>query len=86
MMLRPPTSASMTAAAVAAGRVRLMLSSRVREIRPGVVALEYEDRPHLLPNDVVIVRIGGEAPTPFLERAGVRFVRKELALAAAEGA
>jgi thioredoxin reductase len=73
-------------AAVAAGRVRLMLSSRVREIRPGVVALDYEDRPHLLPNDVVIVRIGGEAPTPFLERAGVRFVRKELALAAGGGA
>jgi hypothetical protein len=49
----------------------------------GVVALDVEGRPHLEPNDVVIVRIGGEAPTPVLERVGVRMVRKELALAPA---
>jgi hypothetical protein len=28
----------------------------------------------------VIIRIGGEAPYPFLERIGVRIVRKEIAL------
>jgi len=33
-----------------------------------------------LPNDGVVVRIGGEAPYPFLERIGVRIVKKELAL------
>jgi len=76
--------------AVAAGRVTVLLGSQVREIRPEVVVLEWQGRPHLVPNDVVIVRIGGEAPTPFLERCGVRMVRKALALppagAAAEAA
>ena len=68
-------------AAVAAGRIRLLLGSEVREIRPGVVTLEMDGRPHLEPNDVVIVRIGGESPAPFLQQAGVRIVRKELAFA-----
>jgi thioredoxin reductase (NADPH) len=69
--------------AVAAGRVRLLLDSQVREIRSGTVVLSLQGRPHVEPADAVIVRVGGEAPTPFLERAGVRIVRKEIALAAA---
>jgi hypothetical protein len=44
----------------------------------------HDGRPHLLPNDVVIVRIGGEAPYPFLQRMGVRIVRKEIPLASLE--
>jgi hypothetical protein len=39
-----------------------------------------------VPNDVVIVRIGGEAPFPFLERLGIHIVRREVALAAADPA
>jgi thioredoxin reductase (NADPH) len=70
--------------AVAAGNVTLLLGSQVREIRPEVVVLEHDGRPHLLPNDVVIVRIGGEAPYPFLQRMGVRIVRKEIPLASLE--
>jgi thioredoxin reductase (NADPH) len=69
-------------AAVAAGRVRLALDAQVSEIRPGAVALVVAGQPRTEPNDVVIVRIGGEPPTPFLERAGVRIVRKEIPLAA----
>lgn len=67
-------------AAIAAGQVTVMLGSQVREIREDVVVLEHEGRSHVLPNDVVIVRIGGEAPYPFLERIGIRIVRKEIAL------
>jgi len=67
-------------AALADGRVTAMLGSEVREIREDVVVLEHEGRAHVLPNDVVIVRIGGEAPYPFLERIGVHIVRKEIAL------
>ena len=67
-------------AAVAAGRVELLLGSRVAEIRPGVVALDCAGMPRLLPNDYVVIRIGGEPPYPFLERCGVRIVTKELAL------
>jgi putative YpdA family bacillithiol system oxidoreductase len=70
-------------AAVAAGRVAVLLESQVREIRRDVVVLDHQGSPRLLPNDAVVVRIGGEAPYPFLERMGVRIVRKELAAGAA---
>lgn len=66
--------------AVDAGRVTLLLESQVREIRRELVVLEDRTGPRLVPNDVVIVRIGGEAPYPFLERIGVNIVRKEIAL------
>jgi len=58
-------------AAVEAGRM---------EIREGVAVLEHNGCLRLLPNDGVIIRIGGEAPYPFLERLGVRIVTKEVAL------
>ena len=64
--------------AVAAGRVDLLLRSSVREIREDVVLLTCEDGPRLVPNDDVIIRIGGEAPVALLERIGVRFVTKAL--------
>ncbi len=66
--------------AVAAGRVTLLLGSHVREIRPSQVVLEWQGRPHLLPNDVVIVRAGGLPPYEFLKQIGVLIVRKEIAL------
>ena len=68
-------------AAVEAGRVELLLESTVKEIRRDVVVLEHEGALRLLPNDGVVVRVGGEAPYPFLERIGVRIVKKELAIA-----
>jgi thioredoxin reductase len=67
-------------AAVESGRVSLMLGSRVREIRPGAVAIEHENMPHILPNDYVVIRIGGEPPYPMLNDIGVKFVTKEIAL------
>jgi len=73
-------------AALAQGRIALLLESQVREIRRDVVVLEHAGAPRLLPNDTVVIRIGGEAPYPFLERIGVRIVRKELALAPEAGA
>ena len=54
----------------------------VREIRTfkpdAVLATVAGDR--VLPADDVIVRIGGEAPYPFIERCGVRIVKKALAV------
>jgi len=67
-------------AAVEQKRVQLLLGTEVREVRPQSVILEKADALYELPNDVVIVRIGGEAPYPFLQRMGVRIVRKEIAL------
>ena len=65
-------------AAVAAGRLTVLLGSQVREIRDDVVLLDGQDGPQLVPNDDVIVRIGGEAPVTLLEQIGVRFVTKAL--------
>jgi thioredoxin reductase len=67
-------------AALAAGKIELLLESRVLEIRPDVVALECAAGPRLLPNDFVVIRIGGDPPYPFLERCGVRIVTKEVAI------
>jgi thioredoxin reductase/NAD-dependent dihydropyrimidine dehydrogenase PreA subunit len=63
------------------GRVNVLLKSQVREIRSECVVLELEGRPHILPNDHVIVRIGGDPPFAFLRELGVRIVTKEVALA-----
>jgi len=60
------------------GRVTLLMKSEVREIRRGVTAVEHAGELRLVPADAVVVRIGGEAAYPFLQRIGVRIVRKEL--------
>jgi thioredoxin reductase/Pyruvate/2-oxoacid:ferredoxin oxidoreductase delta subunit len=65
-------------AAVAAGRVKLLLQSHVREIRDDVVVLEVNGAPRSYANDDVVIRIGGDAPITLLERIGVRFVTKAL--------
>jgi thioredoxin reductase/NAD-dependent dihydropyrimidine dehydrogenase PreA subunit len=66
--------------AVRCGSLRVALRSEVREIREGVVVLDVEGRQELVPNDVVVVRIGGEAPYAFLEKIGVRIVKKDVPL------
>jgi thioredoxin reductase/Pyruvate/2-oxoacid:ferredoxin oxidoreductase delta subunit len=66
--------------AVRTGRVELLLESQVRAIRAGDVVLATPAGERVLPADDVIVRIGGEAPYPFIERCGVRIVKKALAV------
>jgi dihydropyrimidine dehydrogenase (NAD+) subunit PreT len=58
-----------------AGDVHLLLPSQVRHVSPGDVRLEWEGREIRLPNDDVIVNIGGEPPTEFLKKAGVEMRR-----------
>ncbi len=70
-------------AAVASGRLRVITRGEVGEIRSTDVVLRHEGETITLPNDYVIVRIGGEAPAIFLDRVGVRVVQKELALTGA---
>ena len=43
--------------------------------------LDLDGRPQSLPNDHVIVRIGGDPPFAFLRQLGVRIVTKEVAFA-----
>lgn len=68
-------------AAIASGRVRGLLRAQVREIRPDVVVVEEDGQTRILPNDDVIIRVGGDAPYAFLERLGVRIVQKDVPLA-----
>ena len=67
-------------AAVKAGRVRLMLESETRVIRAGETVLATPAGDVHVPADDVIIRVGGEAPYPFVERCGVRIVKKSLAV------
>jgi len=64
--------------AIADGRVRAVLRSTVREIRPDVVVLDIEGATQIVPCDDVVVRIGGEPAAALLEQLGVRTVTKEL--------
>ena len=66
--------------AVADGRVSVMLQSTVQEIRRDVVVLQVDGNSTILPNDDVVIRIGGEPPAAMLERLGVRMVHKEIPL------
>ncbi len=66
--------------AVASARVRVLFQTVVREIRNELVVLDSAGESTILPNDDVIVRIGGEAPFAFLERLGVRIVQKDVPL------
>ena len=64
--------------AVAGGRVRPLLRSEVREIRPDVVVLACAGESTIVPNDFVVIRIGGEAPYAVLDRVGVAIVQKDI--------
>jgi thioredoxin reductase len=75
-----PRNADKLAKAIAAGKIIPMLQSELREIQPDRVRIEVDGNSMILPNDTVIVRIGGEAPTTFLEKLGVRIVEKDIPL------
>ena len=70
-------------AAVAAGKVSAFFGSEVQEIRESDVILRIGEQTVHLPNDHVIIRIGGVPPLKFLERIGVRVVRKDVPLMSA---
>ncbi len=72
--------------ALASGRVRAIFRSQLREIRQDVVVLDVEGEKTILPNDHVIIRIGGEAPYAFLERLGIQIVSKEVPVGNASAA
>jgi len=58
------------------GRMRVLMSSNVREIREDAVVIDYEGKAYLLPNDHVIVCAGGILPTGFLKNIGVEVQTK----------
>ncbi len=63
-------------AAVAAGRIRALLGTQVTRIDPEQVSLQGAESAALtLPNDDVLVLIGGELPLDFLKKMGVELRR-----------
>lgn len=61
-------------------KLALYLESQLREIRPDRVALDFAGQSLILPNDDVIIRIGGDAPFAFLQKLGIAIVQKDLPL------
>lgn len=63
-------------AAAQAGRVRLLFSSNLREIRPDSVLLEWKGKEQETVNDYVFIFAGGELPTKFLQQLGIQIEKK----------
>ncbi len=57
--------------AAAGGRLNVMLESNVTRIEPAEVELEQRGAKVRLPNDAIIVNVGGILPTPFLKELGI---------------
>jgi len=60
-----------------AGRLQVLLSSKVKQIEPDSVTLELEGGERkTMKNDAVIVCAGGELPVPLLQKIGIMFETK----------
>lgn len=60
----------------AAGRMRVLMESNVREIREDAVAIDVGGEAVILPNQAVIVCAGGILPTGFLREVGIEVETK----------
>lgn len=64
------------------GTVRVMFNSQVTEIRPHDVDItESNGKTSTLPNDFVFIFAGGELPSEFLKKVGVKFRTENVILA-----
>jgi thioredoxin reductase/Pyruvate/2-oxoacid:ferredoxin oxidoreductase delta subunit len=66
---------SRLAGLVAEGKVKALMASKVTAIDPAEVRLDVAGQLVRLPNDFVIVNVGGELPTEFLQKAGITMRR-----------
>ncbi len=66
-----PANADKLAAAEADRRLNVLREARILAIGPDSVAIEWRGRTHDLPNDDVVVCIGGRLPTELLRGVGV---------------
>jgi thioredoxin reductase len=68
------------------GKVKVALSSNLKEIREGAVLLEVKGELCELANDFVWVFAGGTPPYDFLKKIGVQFGARDLTLEASNEA
>lgn len=59
-----------------AGRLKVLLNSKIKTIEAKAVAIEVDNATQSLPNEAVIVCAGGELPTPLLQKVGITFETK----------
>lgn len=71
-----PKNREKVAQLAAAGRLNVLMSSNVREIRRDAVVIEVEGDSVILPNQAVIVCAGGILPTGFLREVGIEVETK----------
>jgi thioredoxin reductase len=62
--------------AEAAGALKVMFKSNVKEIRADTVQLDFDGELVEIPNDAVIVSAGGILPTAFLKSIGIEVETK----------
>jgi thioredoxin reductase (NADPH) len=62
--------------AIRAGKVRPLMPSEVKRIHETEVVLSIENGERTIPNDAVIVQIGGTAPAELLQKFGIDVVTK----------
>jgi len=61
---------------IAAGKVKPLMPSEVKQIGEREVALDADGKQLVMPNDAVIVQIGGTAPAELLQKFGIDVVTK----------
>jgi thioredoxin reductase/NAD-dependent dihydropyrimidine dehydrogenase PreA subunit len=71
-----PKNRDKVEALAAAGKLRVLMSSNVREIRNGEVIIETQSGAGTLANDAVIICAGGILPTGFLKEVGIEVETK----------
>lgn len=71
-----PRNRERLAAAERSGRLRVMLSSNIKQIVANSVTIEQKGSLHEVQNDAVIVNAGGVLPTEFLRRVGINVETK----------
>jgi len=71
---------------VRSGKVKVVLSSNVKEIREGLVLIDIKGELRELANDFVWVFAGGTPPYDFLRKIGVQFGARDLTLEASNEA
>lgn len=71
-----PKNRDKVAALATAGRLNVLMSSNVREIRRDAVVIDVDGEAVILPNHAVIVCAGGILPTGFLKEVGIEVETK----------
>jgi len=67
-------------AAESSGALTVWRESQVRAVRPDEIDIEYGGEVRTIPNDYLIVRVGGIAPYDFLRKVGIEIVKKDVPL------